>query len=343
MRHLLNSVYILTPEAYISLDGENVVVKKSDDEIGRFPLHSVEQVVCFSYKGASPAFMGKCAEKGIELSFFTPSGRFLARVGSGVNGNVLLRREQYRVADDESRKLPFAKAFIVGKLYNARYVLERAKRDHAMTVDCEKLEAASATQKSAILAANACASSDSLRGIEGEAASAYFDVFQELILPKSETFRFATRSRRPPTDPVNALLSFAYSLLANACASALESVGLDPYVGMLHTDRPGRESLALDLMEELRPVLADRFVLSGINNRMFSEDMFQRIDNGAVLLNDEGRRTFLTAWKKRRDETITHPFLGEKLPWGLVPYVQSLLLARCLRGDLDGYPPFLQK
>lgn len=343
MKHLLNALYVLTPEAYLTLDGENAVVKKDGDEIGRFPLHSLSQITCFSYMGASPALMGKCAQMQIELTFFSPRGRFLARASGMETGNVLLRRRQYRIADDAAESLAIAQNFIVGKLYNARWVLERGARDHALTMDAERLKAVSAQLRCSINAVMACGDADSLRGIEGEAASLYFSVFDELILRDDAAFRFTVRSRRPPLDNVNALLSFAYSLLANECAAVLEGVGLDPSVGMLHTDRPGRKSLALDLMEELRPLLADRFVLTGINNRVFASAHFDKSDSGAVSLNDAGRRAFLTAWKKRRDETITHPFLGEKLPWGLVPHVQALLLARMLRGDVDAYPPFLWK
>lgn len=343
MKHLLNALYVLTPEAYLTLDGENAVVKKEGDEIGRFPLHSLSQITCFSYMGASPALMGKCAQMQIELTFFSPRGRFLARASGMETGNVLLRRRQYRIADDAAQSLAIAQNFIVGKLYNARWVLERGARDHALSVDAERLKTVSAQIRRAIDAALACTDADALRGIEGEAASLYFSVFDELILRQDAAFRFTVRSRRPPLDNVNALLSFAYSLLASECAAALEGVGLDPCVGMLHTDRPGRKSLALDLMEELRPLLADRFVLTGINNRIFATEHFDKSDSGAVMLNDAGRRAFFTAWKKRRDETITHPFLGEKLPWGLVPHVQALLLARMLRGDMDAYPPFLWK
>lgn len=343
MRRLLNSLYILTPEAYLSLDGENAVVKKGETEMGRFPLHSLEQITCFSYYGASPALMGKCAEYKIELTFFSPNGKFLARVGRGVQGNVLLRREQYRIADDETENLNTAKNFIVGKIFNSRWVIERAIRDHPLSVDTEKLKQISLSLQASIKKIEECKSEETLRGLEGDAATLYFSVFDDLILRDDPDFKFTTRNRRPPLDNVNALLSFAYSLLANNCAAALEGVGLDPYIGFMHSERPGRTSLALDLMEELRSVFADRFVLSGINNRIFSEDMFEKMQSGAVFLNDEGRKAFFKAWKAKRDEKITHPFLKEKIPWGLVPHVQALLLARYIRGDLDGYPPFFWK
>lgn len=343
MRHLLNSLYVMTPDAFLTLDGENVVVKKDGTEIGRVPLHNIEQIISFSYMGASPALMGKCAEQNKSLSFFTPNGRFLARVSGGTQGNVLLRRQQYRIADCPSESLQIAQNFIIGKIYNSRWVLERALRDHPMSIDANKVRSASVQLKNSLSAINNCSDLASLRGIEGEAASTYFSVFDELILNPDECFKFDTRNRRPPLDCVNALLSFAYSLLANDCASALESVGLDPFVGFMHTDRSGRKSLALDLMEEFRTSFADRFVLSGINNRIFQNSMFERTESGAVFLNDNGKKAFFKAWKSKRDETLTHPFLKEKMPWGLIPYVQALLLARYTRGDIDGYPPFLWK
>ena len=232
---------------------------------------------------------------------------------------------------------------LIGKLYNSRWVLERATRDHALVVDIERIKTASTRIKEAMTKLEAADSADSLRGVEGDSAAEYFNVFDELILNDDEVFRFSGRNRRPPLDCINAMLSFAYSLLAGSCASALESVGLDPYVGFVHTDRPGRESLALDLMEELRAVMADRFVLYCVNNRIVNRAMFDKSGSGAVTLTEKGRKAFLKAWQDRKKETLTHPFLKEKIPWGLVPYVQALLLARYLRGDLDDYPPFLWK
>ena len=343
MKKLLNTLYVLTPESYLSLDGENVRVTQNGEETGRFPLHILQQISSFAYAGASPALMGKCAEMGIQLSFFTPNGRFLAQIQGAPRGNVLLRRRQYRTADDTEESLSIAKNMVFGKVYNARWVIERAVRDHPLSVNTQRLRNASEIMKSAVVKIRACQDTASLRGIEGEAASTYFSVFDELILRNDPAFRFETRNRRPPLDRVNALLSFAYRLLENACASALAGVGLDPYVGMLHTDRAGRESLALDLMEEMRAPLADRFVLSGINNRVFQENMFDETESGAVLLNDSGRRSLLGSWKTRQNEQLTHPFLEERISWGLVPHVQALLLARYLRGDLDAYPAFLWK
>ena len=232
---------------------------------------------------------------------------------------------------------------IFGKLYNARWSIERTRRDHALRVDGEKLAAASGEIREMLPKVKTVTDPDELRGLEGVAAAAYFRVFDEMILGDKDTFCFHGRSRRPPMDAVNAMLSFAYSLLAHDCASALESVGLDSYVGFLHRDRPGRTSLALDLMEELRPCMADRFVLTLINNRQVKASDFVYMDSGAVLLSDDGRKSFLKSWQEKKKEQLTHPYLGEKLPWGMIPYTQALLLSRYLRGDLDAYPPFLWK
>ena len=343
MRRLLNTLFVLSENAYLSLDGENVVVSQDRQETARFALHTLEGILCFSYAGASPALMGGCAERGISLAFFTPRGRFLARIAGETRGNVLLRQQQYRAADDPFASCRYAHGFLLGKVYNARWVLERATRDHPQRVPVDRLKTLSGQLAAALPRIQDAMTAEELRGIEGEAAQRYFDGFDSLILQQRETFAFSGRSRRPPLDPVNALLSFAYTLLARECAAALEGVGLDPYVGFLHRPRPGRTSLALDLMEELRPVCADRFVLSCINQKQLTAKHCQRQESGAVLLTDEGRRAFLTAWQQRRQQTIQHPFLGEKIPWGLVPHVQALLLARTLRGDLDCYPPFFWK
>ncbi len=343
MRKFLNTLFVLSEDSYLALEGETVEVLSGEEKRGQFPLHTLENILCFSYKGASPALMGKCAREGVNLCFLTPRGRFLARICGENPGNVLLRRTQYRVADDPAQSCRIARCFLFGKVYNSRWSIERTRRDHAMRVDEEKLVRASAALADSLPAFLEETDPDSLRGMEGQTAAVYFDAFDALILNQRETFTFIGRSRRPPMDPVNALLSFAYTLLANACAGALESVGLDAYVGFLHRDRPGRISLALDLMEELRPLFADRFVLTLINNRAIRPEHFERQPGGAVWLTEEGRKLFLTAWQKRLAEPITHPYLKEKLAWGLIPYVQALLLARYLRGDLDGYPPFLWK
>ena len=343
MRHLLNTLFITSEDIYLSLDGENVVANREGQAVARYPLHTLSGILSFSYSGASPALMGACAQREIGLTFCTPRGKFLARVSDESSGNVLLRRMQYRMADDPAQSCLIARNMIFGKVYNTRWSMERTQRDHGLRIDGAALSGASRVLKDLLPLINAETSLDSLRGLEGAGASAYFQVLDHMILNDKETFSFQGRTRRPPLDPFNALLSFSYSLLANDCASALESVGLDSYVGFLHRDRPGRTSLALDLMEELRPCLADRFVLTLVNNRVVNAGSFQYREGGAVLMRDDARRIFLRAWQERKRKTITHPYLGEKLPWGLVPYIQALLLARYIRGDLDAYPPFLWK
>ncbi len=343
MKQLLNTLFITSEDAYLSLDGENVVVNRGHEEMGRFPLHTLCSIFSFSYAGASPALMGACAKRQINLTFCTPRGKFLARTVGSHQGNVLLRRTQYRVADDPLQSCRMASAFLFGKVHNARWSIERTLRDHALRVDTSRLKEVSLQLKGLLPAIVQETALDSLRGLEGAAATLYFSVLDEMILNEKDAFFFRERSRRPPLDNMNAMLSFAYALLGNDCASALEAVGLDSYVGFLHRDRPGRTSLAMDLMEELRPCMADRFVLTLVNNRMVSPRDFIRQESGAVTLSEDGRRAFLKAWQAKKQELITHPYLKEKLPWGLVPYVQALLLARYLREDLDGYPPFLWK
>lgn len=343
MRKLLNTLFVTSEDSYLALENENVLVLGEEEHRGQFPLILLEEIVSFSRRGASPALMGECAKRGIQLSFMTPNGRFLARVTGANNGNVLLRRQQYRIADDPAGSCKIARNFIVGKVYNDRWILERTLRDHALRVDEAALRTASRMLADALPAIAGADTLDHLRGLEGEASMRYFGAFDQLILNQRESFSFDHRSRRPPMDNVNAMLSFAYTLLGNDCAAALESVGLDAYVGFMHRDRPGRASLGLDLMEELRGPFADRLVLSAINMKVVQAKHFQRQADGAVLMSDEGRKIFLNAWQTRKREQITHPYLKEKLPWGLVPYVQALLLARHIRGDLDEYPPFLWK
>lgn len=343
MKRLLNTLYVTSANRYLSLDGENVVVLEDREEIGRVPLHNLQGIVTFGYTGASPALMGECARRNIDLTFMSGHGRFLARVTGEVKGNVTLRKEQYRVSEDRERSICIARNFIFGKVYNARWILERAARDYPMRLDVDKLKEKSVFLYHSLREIRNCEDAAKLLGLEGEAASVYFSVFDQLILQQKEDFSFRERSRRPPLDPVNAMLSFAYSLLAGMCGSALEAVGLDPYVGFYHTDRPGRMSLALDVMEELRGVMADRFVLTLINKRIMKREYFIQKENGAVLLDDSGRKLFLSAWQERKQDMIKHPFLNEKIEWGMVPHVQAMLLARYLRGDLDEYPPFLWK
>lgn len=343
MRHLLNTLYITNEESYLSLDGENVVVKVKNTEVGRVTLHNLEAIVCMNYMGTSPALMGKCAENNIMLSFLSPTGKFQAKVAGPAYGNILLRKEQYRITEDKTRSMKIVKNMMVGKLFNSRSVINRAIRDHAMRLDEEKLSNVSTDILGELDELRKADSMDSIRGFEGKAAQSYFSVLDDLILQQKEIFQFHGRSRRPPLDEVNAMLSFAYSLLANMCCAALETVGLDPYAGFMHTDRPGRFSLALDMMEELRPILADRFVLSLINKKVITGKGFIKKENGAIIMNDETRRTFLSSWQSRKQEIVTHPFLKEKVEWGLVPYAQALLLARVVRGDLEEYPPFMWK
>ncbi len=343
MRKFLNTLFVLSENAFLSLDGENVLVKKDNSVAGRFPLHTFENILMFSYMGASPAFMGKCAEDGIGLSFFSPQGKFLARTVGRLQGNVLLRKEQYRISENEERSSFYARNMILGKVYNCRWVLERFTRDHKQRINSDRIKGISVELNGKLKRISTVEGLDSIRGVEGEAATRYFSVFNELILNQKNEFLFNGRNRRPPTDYVNALLSFSYSLLANECANALEGVGLDSYVGFLHRDRPGRKSLALDLMEELRPVIGDRFVLSMINLKVIQSNHFVVQQDGAVYLNDEGKKVFLANWHSKQKEELTHPFLKEKIVWGLVPHIQALLLARTIRGDLNEYPPFLWK
>lgn len=343
MRQLLNTLYVTSEDVYLSLKNDNVIVQQGDNTLGRIPLRSLESIISFSYKGASPALMGKCSELGVGLSFFSPRGWYYCSILGEKNRNVLLRREQFRFADDESEALPFARSFIIGKIYNCRWVLERTKRDHALRVNSERIAAQSEKLRQSLANVRNCTSIDELRGVEGLAAKDYFFTFDDLILRDKDDFFFQQRSRRPPLDRANALLSFVYSLLTSDCIAALQGVGLDPYVGFLHTDRPGRASLALDLVEEFRPAIADRFVLTLINTGVIKPSQFEVRENGGVFLSEGGRKTVLAAWQKRKQETITHPFFDEKIPWGLVPHVQALLLNSAIRGDLDAYPPFMWK
>lgn len=343
MKKLLNTLFITQSDVYLSLDGDNIVLLKEQEKLGRLPLHNLEMIVSFGYTGASPALMGYCADRNIALVFLTMSGRFLARVIGKSKGNVVLRKKQYRVSEDEVISAKVARNFIVGKIYNSKWIIERMTRDYPLRVDVAQFKEISQHLSSIIREVRECEDLEKLRGWEGQAAISYNKVFNQMILQQKEDFYFHMRSRRPPLDNVNAMLSFAYTLLANDMASALEGVGLDAYVGFLHRDRPGRVSLALDVMEELRGVYADRFVLSLINKKVVHKEDFLKKENGAVIMTDEARKKFLTAWQNKKQENITHPYLGEKITWGLVPYAQALLLARYLRNDLDEYPPFLWK
>lgn len=344
MKRLLNTLYVTSENAWLRKDGANLVVEVDGTERGRAPLHMLEGVIGFGRPGASPALMAACAEAGIALSFCDPNGRFYARVEGARSGNVLLRRAQYRLADDPARRVAPVRAIVAAKAVNQRTVLLRALRDHGEGLGADAVEALQTAERRLADAARRtqhAADVDVLRGLEGECAAAYFGVFDRLLRPPGPAFRFAGRSRRPPLDRVNALLSFLYALLGHDCRSALEAHGLDPQVGLLHTDRPGRAGLALDLMEELRPVLADRLALSLINRGQLKQDDFVLEEAGAVRLTDAARKAVLVAWQERKRDELRHPFLGETCAFGLVPHLQAQLLARTLRGDLDGYPPFI--
>lgn len=343
MKKLQNTLYVTNPNGYLSLDGETVVVLDNDTVLGRIPLHNLENIVSFGYRPVSPRLMSACCERNIGLCFLSRHGRFLGRVSGPVHGNVLLRTKQYAIAGNDETALCISKMFLIGKIYNSRWLLEHFYRDHSERIRTETIKPVIEQQKLALSFIDAAQNADELRGIEGSAAKGYFSAFPQLILRNNDDFRFNGRNRRPPTDRVNALLSFAYTLLGNEIAGALESVGLDPAVGFLHTLRPGRKSLALDLLEEFRAPFADRFVLSQINLGSITAKDFEQKENGAFYLKDEARKKFLAAWQKRKQEYLTHPYLKEKIEWGLVPYAQAMLLSRHLRGDLDAYPPFLWK
>jgi len=287
--------------------------------------------------------MGMCAQRGVSISFLSEHGRFLARIQGPVAGNVLLRRKQYRVTDDRTGAAAIAKAVVLAKVSNCRNVLLRAARERNEHESTPAVETAALRLRRILDEVALQDSVDQIRGHEGDAARTYFEVFDHLILTAKDHFFFRGRSRRPPLDNMNALLSFLYTLLTHDVVSALETVGLDPAVGYLHRERPGRPSLALDLVEELRPVLADRLALTLVNRQQISEMGFRRLETGGITMNDDTRKTVLVAWQKRKQEEIVHPFLGEKISLGLVPYVQATMLARYLRGDLDGYPGFLWK
>lgn len=344
MRRQLNTLYVTAEGAWLRKEGANIVMEVERQECARLPVHMLESLVCIGRVSVSPPLLGYCAEQGISISYLTPQGRFLARVEGPVSGNVLLRREQYRRSDDPSHCAAIVRNLLVGKIHNQRAVLARGWRDHG-----ERLTDAAVFQHALkrlkripqrMMLENDV---DRLRGLEGEAAQAYFGVFDQLIRVETPLLRFSGRNRRPPRDAFNALLSFLYTLLTHDCRSALEAVGLDPAVGFLHRDRPGRPSLALDLAEGFRPLLGERLALSLINRRQLNERDFTVFDNGAVQMRDDARKTVLVAYQERKREQLQHVFLGEKIDIGLLPFVQAQLLARHLRSDLDGYPPFLWK
>ena len=341
MRKLLNTLHVMTQGAYLHRDGETVAVKVGSELKVRIPVHTLEGLVCWGQVSCSPPVLGLCCEHGVGVSFVSEQGRFIARAQGPVNGNVLLRRQQYRIADSEALSLPIVRSIVTAKVANSRTVLLRAARECSEPAREEHLrEIANRLSRTGMDAARS-GSIEEARGHEGMAGQAYFSVFGTMIVGHREAFHFGGRSRRPALDRVNAVLSFVYALLRHDIESALESTGLDPAVGFLHTDRPGRPSLALDMMEELRSALADRLVLTLINRRQLHADGFTQQDGGGVLLEEATRKAVVAAWQTRKQEEMEHPFLKEKIPLGLVPYTQALLLARHIRGGLDGYPAYL--
>lgn len=343
MKHLLNTLFITTQGAYLSKEGETVVVSVERETKLQVPIHTLGGIVCFGNVGMSPFLMGFCAENNVAVSFLTEYGRFLARVHGVTNGNVLLRREQYRRADDLKFSASLAQTILIGKFANSRTVLQRALRDHEDKVDVDALRRASMRFSISLDKLQKDLGLDELRGLEGDCAHSYFTVFNHLIVAQKEDFSFEERNRRPPLDSVNCLLSFLYTLLVHDVRSSLEAVGFDSYVGFLHRDRPGRPGLALDMMEEFRAFIADRLTLSLINRGQVQKKGFLKSESGAVLMDEETRKTVLTAYQKRKQESIDHPFLKETVPVGMLFYIQALLLARYFRGDLDGYPVFIWK
>lgn len=340
MRKLLNTLYVTTPESYVSKDGDNVVISVNQEEVFRIPIINIESIVTFGYAGASPGVMKLCADNGVGLTFLSSNGHYIGRIQGKVRGNVLLRKAQYSLADNENASISIAKILIAGKVQNYRSILRRFERDYGQNEEVEAIVFEMEIAKRNILNAS---TKEKIRGLEGDAACHYFSVFPHLIVNQKPDFPFGGRNRRPPKDAVNAMLSLAYTLLANDITSALETVGLDPYVGFLHTLRPGRASLSLDMEEELRAYLGDRFVLSLINRKQITSSDFLYQGEKGVVLTDTGRKTFLRAWQSRKKEVVTHPYLQEKIPVGLIPHAQAMLMARFLRGDLDSYPVFLIK
>ncbi|MBQ4421072.1 MAG: type I-C CRISPR-associated endonuclease Cas1 [Bacteroidales bacterium] len=340
MRKLLNTLYVTTPEAYLSKDGLNVVVSVNKKELFRIPILNIEGIVTFGYMGASPGLMKLCINNNVSLVFMSPQGRFIGRVQGATQGNVFLRKKQYMLSEDENVALHLSKLFVAGKIFNSRNILRRFIRDNGVNKEVELAAKQLDWIRKCVMEAN---SMDVLRGEEGRAANVYFGVFDNLILHQKTDFTFDGRSRRPPKDEVNAMLSFTYTLIANDVAAALESVGLDPYVGFMHTLRPGRTSLALDMMEELRAYLGDRLVLSMINRKQVNKKGFLRQGDDSILMTDSCRKELITTWQKRKKEVIEHPYLKEKISLGLLPYVQAKLLSRFLRDELDDYPVFLMR
>jgi len=343
VKKLRNTLYIATQGAYLAREGESLLVRVEQQTRLRVPILALESIVCFGRITCSPGTLALCSEHGVPISHLSPHGRFIARVEGPVSGNVLLRREQYRRADAPEASARIAAAVVAAKIANGRAVLLRAARDRPEAPGARHLQIAAEAMAHVLSALAPGSPLDVIRGAEGRAGHIYFDAFDHLITQQKDAFTFRGRNRRPPLDNVNALLSFVYTLLVHDVASALASVGLDPAVGFLHRDRPGRPSLALDLMEEFRACVADRLVLSLINRRQIRGRDFRTTETGAVRMNDAARKTVLTAYQKRKQEQVRHPFLEETVPVGLLFHCQALLLARHLRGDLDGYPPYFAR
>lgn len=341
MRQLLNTLYVTSHDSYLNRDGSNIVININGDEVGRIPIHNLQQIICFGRPGASTGAMELCIENNVTLTFLKPSGRYVASIIGPTKGNVLLRRNQYHLADDAEASNRIAKNIIISKLVNCRAVLRKGISNHP-ELKSDAIPDCISVLTEQIEAAELCRTNEELRGIEGSGAKIYFQSLDKLILKDKENFYMHSRSRRPPRDRFNALLSFTYALLANDVKYALETTGLDPYVGFLHTDRPGRASLALDMMEELRPI-ADRFVLRLVNLGMIDYRGFEEECGGAFMMTDETRSIVLDEWQKNKSKQIMHPFINEEISLGLLPYVQSMLMARFIRGDLSGYPPYMLK
>lgn len=344
MKRLLNTLFVTTQGAYLAREGDNLLVRVEQETRLRVPIHTIGSVVCFGVVNASPPLMQLCGEHGVVLAFFSENGRFMARVEGPVSGNVLLRVEQYRRAGDPDASASIARAIVAAKTINSRAVLLRAARE-ALVDSPARLPLTNAARQLGQIARKHARQLplDDVRGLEGDAARTYFAVFDHLIVAQKEAFSFTGRSRRPPLDPVNALLSFLYTMLAHDVRAALEGVGIDPQVGFLHRLRPGRPSLALDLMEELRAPLVDRLALTLINRQQVKPSGFSVGESGEVRMDDATRKEVLLAWQRRKQEEIRHPFLDETIPIGLVPHAQALLLSRHLRGDLNAYPPMIWK
>jgi len=343
MKQLLNTLYIMTEPSYVHLDHETLKVEVEGETKLQVPLHHLGGLVCLGNVMMSPALLHRCAEDGRSIVLLNRDGRFKARIEGPVSGNVLLRRAQHLALSDPLKPTEIARNIVAGKIQNARQIILRGAREAAAPEESACLDEAAEQLASALSRLDPSRDLDEIRGLEGEAARAYFDVFDRMVREQRNSFRMNGRSRRPPRDRLNALLSFLYALLLSDCVAAAEGVGLDPQVGFLHALRPGRPALALDLMEELRSVLADRLVLTLVNRKQVVEKDFVERPGGAIHLNDEGRKTVVVAYQKRKQDEVQHPLLGDKVPLGLVPHVQARFLARYLRGDLEVYPPFLYR